>query len=74
MTRAECSKSASSRTSASVPLVGVAEQVGVADLAADDLRDLLQRAVVGRDRHAFPLAAGLDGDERQDSSASGRRA
>ena len=46
-------------------LVGVPDQIGVAHLAADDLRHFLQRAVVGGDRHAFPFAAGLDGDERQ---------
>src|SRR4029077_11636429 len=46
-------------------LVGVSQQVGIAHLVADDLRHFLQRPVVGGNRHAFPLAAGFDGDERE---------
>ena len=47
-------------------LVGMAEQIGVAHLPADDLRHFLHGPVVGRDHHAFPFAAGLDDDERQE--------
>ena len=46
--------------------VGVAEQIGIADFASDDVRHFLHGAFVRGDEHTVPFAGGLEDDEREE--------
>jgi len=46
-------------------LVGVADEIRVADLLADDLGHLVDRPVVGGHQHAVPLPRRFHGHERE---------